>query len=109
MIQRSVKPLKPIRRSSNPKSNKLKVPSFNVVCLATPCPHHLIKGLRYVIHPDQKDDQGVATFHYFEQHGTLDLIGYFPLNCFDLRPVKEWVAKVKGESHGRIARSAQIC
>lgn len=93
MIQRSVEPSTPIKKSSKPK--KTVIPFFVLRCLNSPCAHHLIIGESYKVKADDKAPDGVATYH-LAQDKKWYLIGYFQLGCFDTTPIKKWVAKIKG-------------
>lgn len=107
MMQRSRQPsISTVRSSRKPKSEpENKVPFFDLKCVHSEYPTHLLVGQTYRLRPNDKHDGEVFTYGKFGPHWLL--IGLFPLASFDVTPVRSWVAamKQKEEGNGRTVRS----
>lgn len=107
MITRS-RELRPSIQKSSPRPKKQKEaskgPSFFCACIKTECPHHLVKGMRYMVFPKTKHEGlGVAT--YWDAEKKWDkwyFIGFFPLDWFDVDPIRKWVAEQKRRRDGGV-------
>ena len=91
--------------------NKSKVPYFDLTCVKSDYPNHLIPGQKYRLRPDDKTEDGLIFCHFYFEDKQYHLIGLFPLSCFDVAPVKQWLAEYKaaqGEKNNvQFARSRQ--
>jgi len=76
---------------------EVKIPQFTLRCISSEYPNHLCIGTKYRVDPSDVSNNECATYWFHPMEMRWVLIGYFSLNCFNTMPIREWLAKQKGE------------
>ena len=70
---------------------------FVLSCMKSDYPHHFVPGIRYKVDVnDKNDDKEVAVYWFHPLESKWVFIGYCALDCFDVDPIKKYLAEKKG-------------
>ena len=72
-----------------------RLPYFDLVCVKSDYPHHLVPGLTYRLRTDDKDDEGNVFCYFYFHEKKFGCVGLFPLSCFNVDPIRKWIAEIK--------------
>ena len=73
------------------------MPQFKLRCVKSDYPKHLIPNVVYTVDTEDKHAGEYATYWFQPIENRWCLIGYFPIICFDTTPIRNYIAKQKGE------------
>lgn len=92
-----------------------KAPTFYLKCINSKYPKHLVLGMSYKVMVGDKNKKGECPVYWYHpmetDNGIVNKfvnIGNFHLTCFNIEPVRKWIAEQKGVPYTPPQRQAQV-